>query len=148
MKMFLHSVLFKRKVSSALHCFYYTVLGNPRHTIVCRLPPAFRPLASNQEAPCSARGGFTASLVPLFCFAKPSRISALDNPLIDFDDILSGASVFDLSGRCVYKVNFDANARSFTINTKKLPLSKGTYIFKVFGSHFKERIAPVKFMVN
>jgi hypothetical protein len=26
---------------------------------VCRHPPAFRPLALNQEAPCSARGGFT-----------------------------------------------------------------------------------------
>jgi hypothetical protein len=39
------------------------VLGNPRHTIVCRLPPAFRPPASNQEAPCSARGGFALNNV-------------------------------------------------------------------------------------
>jgi hypothetical protein len=61
---------------------------------------------------------------------------------------ISRVSIYDLSGRCVYKLSFDKEVSSFALDLNKLPLSKGTYIFNAFQPIVKEPIDPVRFIIN
>jgi hypothetical protein len=61
---------------------------------------------------------------------------------------IKGISIFNLSGRCVYKLSFDKEISSFALDLDKLPLSKGTYIFKAFKLGVKEPITPMRIIIN
>lgn len=68
--------------------------------------------------------------------------------LINGDLKISKMSIYDLSGRCVYKLSFDKEVNSFTLDLNKLSLAKGTYIFKAFQPVVKDQIKSMRFIVN
>jgi hypothetical protein len=81
---------------------------------------------------------------------SPNRINKNGSviSLLNSNFEITGASIFDLSGRCVCKLNFDKKVSFVALNIKELPLAKGTYIFKASGSHFEGKVSPVRFIIN
>jgi hypothetical protein len=68
--------------------------------------------------------------------------------LMNGDLKISRVSIYDLSGRCVYKLSFDKEVSSFVLDINKLFLAKGTYIFKTFQPDLRIKINPVRFIID
>ncbi|MDO5576868.1 MAG: T9SS type A sorting domain-containing protein, partial [Fibrobacter sp.] len=50
--------------------------------------------------------------------------------VINTENVINKASVYDLSGRNILNLNFSKAVNSFSINTSKIQMAKGTYILK------------------
>jgi hypothetical protein len=98
------------------------------------------------ESPCVC-GDVSTIVNHKQIFARIKKTGSILS-LLNSDRKINRLSIYDLSGRCVYKLSFDKEISSFALDLNKLPLSKGTYIFKALIPDSKEQINPMRFIIN
>lgn len=68
--------------------------------------------------------------------------------LLNFEYPIGKAKLFDLSGRCVLNWSFNDAVNSFSIDLKRTPLAKGTYILNTVLSERNDAHNPVKIIIH